>query len=124
METAEALNSGIEDVEDDDVEEYTYMGKTGAGTFESDSSLIRWIYDNKLKAYLILMMFGDRPVMYKISPDMMHRWKDYDSKGLYYNLNIRGNSQIEDPEHSCGCGPNPCEQIQVDQFNTRFNSIS
>ena len=70
------------------------------------------------------MMLGSTPVMYKVDPSMMREWNNSDSMGEYYNAYIRGNSTIEDPEHSCGCGPNPCEQGQVDRFNTRFVSIS
>jgi hypothetical protein len=63
-------------------------------------------------------------IMYKLDPTMMREWKDSESIGEYYNLKIRGNSQIEDDEIACGCNPNPCEQGQVDRFNTRFASIS
>jgi hypothetical protein len=82
------------------------------------------MYDNKLKAYLILMMLGSTPVMYKVNKDLMTTWKNSESMGEYYNAYIRGNTEIEDEDNSCGCGPNPCEQAQVDRFNTRFVSIS
>ena len=122
--TAESLGVDITDVEDDDVESYMEMGGTNKGELESSVGKIQWMYDNKLKAYLILMMLGNTPVMYKVNKELMTTWKDSESMGEYYNSYIRGNMDIEDPEHSCGCGPKPCEPEQVDRFNTRFVSIS
>jgi hypothetical protein len=122
--TAEALGVDITDVEDDDVENYMSMGGEAKGELESSVGLIQWLYDNKLKAYLILMILNDRPIMYKVSPEMMKDWKDSQSMGEYYNSYIRGNITIEDPNHSCGCGPNPCEQGQVDQYKAKYSSIS
>ncbi len=123
-ETAESLGVDITDVEDDDVENYMEMGGTAKGELESSVGPIQWMYDNKIKAYLILMMLSDTPVMYKLNTDQMKSWTNSESMGEYYNSFIRGNSEIEDPEHSCGCGPNPCEPEQVDRFNTKFVSIS
>ena len=122
-EVAESLGVDITDVEDDDVENYMSMGGN-KGILKSSSGIIQWIYDNTLKAYVILMVLEDKPIMYKLDPTMMKEWKDSESIGEYYNLKIRGNSQIEDDEIACGCNPNPCEQGQVDRFNTRFVSIS
>lgn len=122
--TAESLGVDITDVEDDDVENYMEMGGNNKGELESSVGPIQWLYDNKLKAYLILMLLGDTPVMYKLNTEQMKDWTDSESMGEYYNSYIRGNTEIEDPEHSCGCGPNPCEPEQVDRFNTRFVSIS
>jgi hypothetical protein len=121
--TAESLGVEITDVEDDDVENYMSVGGN-KGILESSSGIIQWIYDNTLKAYVILMVLEDKPIMYKLDPTMMREWKDSESIGEYYNLKIRGNSEIEDDEIACGCNPNPCEQGQVDRFNTRFASIS
>ena len=122
-EVAESLGVDITDVEDDDIENYMEMGGN-KGELESSVGLIKWMYDNKLKAYLILMMLGDTPVMYKADKGLMTDWKDSESMGEYYNAYIRGNEEIEDPDHSCGCGPNPCEPEQVDEFNRKFDSIS
>jgi len=122
--TAESLGVDITDVEDDDVENYMEMGGNNKGELESSVGPIQWLYDNKLKAYLILMLLGDTPVMYKLNTEQMKDWTDSESMGEYYNSYIRGNTGIEDPEHSCGCGPNPCEPEQVDIFTTKFDSIS
>jgi hypothetical protein len=130
METADALNIGIEDVQDDDVESVM----DGAGSkdeAESSIGIIQWFYDNKLKAYIVYIMLTDNSnpdkaptdVLYRISPEMMKEWSDSSSMGEYYNNNIRGNISLEDPNISCGCGPNPCEQGQIDQFNQKFNQI-
>ena len=121
---AESLGIAITDVEDDDVENWLEMGGKAKGVLESSVGIIQWIYDNTLKAYLILMILNDKPIMYRVEPDMMKEWKDSDSSGEYYNAYIRGNTDIEDPEHSCGCGPNPCDPQEVDRFNTKFVSIS
>jgi len=123
-EVAESLGVDITDVEDDDVENYMSMGGEAKGELESSVGLIQWLYDNKLKAYLILMILADTPVMYKVDPKMMKDWKDSESMGEYYNSYIRGNITIEDPNHSCGCGPNPCEPEQVDQYKAKYSSVS
>jgi len=124
--TAESLGLDITEVEDDDVENYMDMG--GAkGEIESSSGIIQWIYDNKLKAYIVLMMIEENALMYLIDNNMMKEWINSDSAGVYYNNNIRGNKQIESQGESsdvpCGCGPNPCEQGKIDQFNSRYSSI-
>jgi hypothetical protein len=128
-EVAESLGVDITDVEDDDVENYMSMGGN-KGELPSSVSKepIRWIYDNILKAYIIYMVLetskGPTDIMYKLSPEMMKDWKDSDSFGEYYNTFIKGNEDIEDQDYSCGCSPNPCEQGQIDQFNTKYESIS
>ncbi len=124
--TAESLDVGIEDIQDEDVENYLEMG--GAkGEIESSSGIIQWIYDNTLKAYIVLLMIEENALMYLIDNNMMKEWIDSDSAGSYYNENIRGNKDIESQGESsgvpCGCGPNPCDQAKVDQFNTRYSSI-
>jgi len=125
--TADSLGVDVTDIEDDDIESYMEMGGN-KGVMESSIGPIQWIYDNTEKAYIIYMVLetakGPRDIMYKLDPNMMKDWNNYDSTGEYYNKFIRGNESIEDPEHSCGCGPNPCEPQQVDRFNTRFVSIS
>ena len=123
-ETAESLGVDVTDIEDDDVENYMNMGGENKGELESSVGKIQWMYDNKLKAYLILMMLGDTPVMCKVDPSMMKEWDSSESMGEYYNAYIRGNEDIEDEDNSCGCGPNPCEQADVDEYNTIFDSIS
>ena len=126
LQVAESLGLDPQDVEDDDVENYMEMG--GAkGEIESSSGIIQWIYDNTLKAYIILLMIEENALMYLIDNNMMKEWIDSDSAGSYYNENIRGNEQIESQGESsgvpCGCGPNPCDQGKIDQFNTRYSSI-
>jgi len=106
----------------------------GAGSkdeAESSIGIIQWFYDNKLKAYIVYIMLTDNSnpdkaptdVLYRISPEMMKEWSDSSSMGEYYNNNIRGNISLEDPNISCGCGPNPCEQGQIDQFKSNFDQI-
>lgn len=127
-ETAEALGIDITDVEDDDVENFMSMGGTGKGELESSIGPIQWVYDNKLKAYVVLLMIEENALMYLIDNNMMKDWKASQSMGEYYNFNIRGNKDIESQGESsgvpCGCGPNPCEQAQVDQFKAKYSSVS
>jgi len=129
-EVAESLGVDITDVEDDDVENYMEMGRENKGSLESSIGPIQWIYDNKLKAYLILAYLtfeideDPKPVMYKLSPQMMKKWNNSKSFGEYWNANIRKNVEIEDDEWACGCNPNPCDPQKIDRFNTRFVSIS
>lgn len=131
METAEALGIGIEDVEDDDVENVM----DGAGSKGEDNSsigIIQWFYDNTLKAYIVYIALTDNSnpkknptdVLYRIPPDTMKEWMGSNSMGEYYNNNIRSNVSLEDPSISCGCGPNPCEPSQIDQFNTQYNRLN
>jgi len=124
--TAESLGVGIEEVEDDDVENYMEMGGN-KGEIESSSGIIQWIYDNTLKAYIVLLMVEENALMYLIDNNMMKEWINSDSAGIYYNNNIRGNKDIESQGESsgvpCGCGPNPCEQRKIDQFNNKYSSI-
>ena len=126
LQVAESLGLDPQDVEDDDVENYMEMGWAN-GEIESSSGIIQWIYDNKLKAYIVLMMIEENALMYLIDNNMMKEWINSDSAGGYYNDKIRGNKQIESQGESsdvpCGCGPNPCEQGKIDQFNSRYNSI-
>ncbi len=124
-----AASLGVEpgDVEDDDVENYLSMGGN-KGVIESSIGPIQWVYDNTEKAYLIYMVLETakepRDIMYRVDPEIMKDWKDSRSKGEYYNQFIKGNTDIEDPNISCGCGPNPCEPQQIDSFKNKFASIS
>jgi polyhydroxyalkanoate synthesis regulator phasin len=123
---AESLGLGITDIEDDDIENYMEMGGN-KGKIESSSGIIQWIYDNTLKAYIVLLMVEENALMYLIDNDMMKEWINSDSAGEYYNENIRSNEQIESQGEPygvpCGCGPNPCEQGKIDQFNNKYSSI-
>jgi hypothetical protein len=125
--TAESLGIGIEEVEDDDVENYMSMGGN-KGNLDSSVGPIQWIYDNKLKAYIVYLVLetakGPRDIIYKLNRDMMKQWKDSSSFGEHYNNIIKGNKDIEDPSISCGCGPNPCEPGQIDQFKNKYASLS
>jgi hypothetical protein len=127
-ETAESLGVDITDVDDDDVENYMEMGGMNKGELNSSVGLIQWIYDNKLKAYIVYMSLqglkcGTGEVMYKLTPEQMKDWNSQDSMGEYYNNNVR--SQIEeDPAVSCGCCENLCEPQQIDTFKQRYSSIS
>ena len=126
-EVAESLGVEPGDVNDDDVENYLSMGGN-KGVMESSIGPIQWIYDNTLKAYIIYLVLetakGPRDIIYRLDRDMMKQWKDSSSIGEHYNNIIRGNESIEDPRTSCGCGPNPCEPGQIDQFKNKYASLS
>ena len=128
--TADKLDTDIENIGDDDVENVLY----GAGNKkESESSIgnIQWVYDRELKAYIVYIALTNNSnpkleptdVLYRIEPDLMKEWSESSSMGEFYNINIRSNKSLEDPAISCGCGPNPCEQGQIDQFNTKYNNL-
>lgn len=125
-EVAESLGVDITDVEDDDVENYMEMGGN-KGEMESSIGPIQWIYDNTLKAYIVYLVLetakGPRDIIYRLDRDMMKQWKDSSSIGEHYNNIIRGNEDIEEPP-ACGCGPNPCEPGQIDQFKNKYASLS
>ena len=130
MDTAEKLNVGIEDVQDDDVE-YVLNGAGSKKESESSIGNIQWVYDRELKAYIVYIALTNNSnpkleptdVLYRIEPDLMKEWSESSSMGEFYNINIRSNKSLEDPAISCGCGPNPCEQGQIDQFNTKYNNL-
>jgi hypothetical protein len=126
-EVAESNGVDITDVDDDDIENYMEMGGN-KGEMESSIGPIQWIYDNTLKAYIVYLVLetakGPRDILYRLDRDMMKDWKDSSSIGEHYNNIIRGNESIENPETSCGCGPNPCEPGQIDQFKNKYASLS
>jgi hypothetical protein len=127
-ETAEALGIDITDVEDDDVENFMSMGGTGKGELESSIGPIQWIYDNKLKAFIVYIALSDMTcgtgeVLYKLDKDQMMNWKNSDSMGEYYNDNVRSNID-EDPNVSCGCCDNLCDPQDIADFQEKYSSIS
>jgi len=120
--TAESLGLDITDVEDDDVENYMEMGGINKGELESSVGPIQWLYDNKDKAYMVYLMLGDTPVIYReLKLEQVQDWTNSESMGEYYNDNIRG--QIDDSQ-GCGCNDDPCTQEDIDTFTTKFDSIS
>jgi hypothetical protein len=125
-EVAESLGVEPGDVDDDDVENYLSMGGN-KGEMQSSIGPIQWIYDNTLKAYIVYLVLetakGPRDIIYRLDRDMMKQWKDSSSIGEHYNNIIRGNKNIEEPP-ACGCGPNPCEPGQIDQFKNKYASLS
>ena len=131
--TAESLGIGIEEVEDDDVENYMSMGGN-KGEMKSSAGPIQWIYDNKAKAYIVYMVVrtkNDQPrdIIYNIEPDVMKEWIDSKSMGEHWNNSIRSNKDIEDKASSSdfpigGCNDNLLDPSTVSRFNTRFVAIS
>ena len=131
--TAESLAVGIEEIEDDDVENYMEMGGIAKGELESSVGPIQWLYDNKAKAYIVYMVLtlNDRPrdIIYNIEPSIMKEWTDSESMGEYWNQYIRSNASIEESASSSdfpigGCNDNLLDPSTVRRFNTRFVAIS
>jgi hypothetical protein len=131
-EVAESLGVEPGDVDDDDVENYLSMGGN-KGELESSVGPIQWIYDNKDKTYVVYMivttMGKQRDIIYNIDPNIMKDWRDSQSMGEYWNMNIRSNEAIENKARSKdfpigGCKPNPVDPQVVDRFSTRFAAIS
>jgi predicted AlkP superfamily phosphohydrolase/phosphomutase len=118
MSTAEALELGIEDISDDDVEEYLSTG----GTEELDTSMGNAIFkwDNVAKAYILYIALEGGIQQYKnITRNMILAMKSADSIGSYYNDNLRKNDSYE----GCGCKANPCEDADLAQIPSKFRSL-
>jgi hypothetical protein len=128
MTTAEALNAGIEDIDDDDVENYMSMGGEAKGELESSVGLIQWLYDNKLKVFIVyLLLDGNKRMLYSLNKDQMNDWKDSDSMGEYYNMYIRSNPELEQDDLNdiaCGCQENLCDPEDIASFKAKYDSIS
>lgn len=121
-ETAESLGVDIDEVDDDDVENYMAMGRVNKGDLQSSIGPIQWVYDNKLKAYSVYLILQDTPVIYwGLELEQMQDWVDSESMGEYYNDNIR--DEIDDSQ-GCGCKDDPCTQEEIDTFTTMYDSIS
>jgi len=118
MATAEALDIGIEDVADDDVEEFLSTGGAEEMTTSMGNAIFKW--DNIAKAYVIYFALEGGIQQYKNVPrDMIIAMKSAESIGQYYNDNLRGNESYE----GCGCKPNPCEDTDLAQIPSRFRSL-
>ncbi len=126
--TAEALGVDITDVEDYDVENYMSMGGEAKGELESSVGLIQWLYDNKLKVFIVyLLLDGNKPMLYSLNKDQMSDWKDSDSMGEYYNMYIRSNPELEQDDINdiaCGCQENLCDPEDIASFKAKYDSIS
>jgi len=123
MLTAEALEMGIEDVSDDDVEEYLSTGGQDEIVTSMGNVFFKW--DNIAKAY-VLYMFLDMgqdskcngiQVYNNITRDMILQMKS-SSFGEYYNENLRKNTSYE----GCGCEDNCCEDADLDNAPQEFKS--
>ena len=88
MKTAEDLNVGIEDVEDDDVEMVMELGGV-KGEIESSLGKVFYWYNIALGTYLLTTE--------------LQEIRSSESFGEYFNKNIRANSKYSDKEGSCGC---------------------
>lgn len=117
MATAEALDMGIEDVSDDDVEEFLSTG----GADEIDTSMGKAIFkwDKATATYILFIIFDNNISMYKgLSRDQVIQMKNADSFGSLYNDTLRENESYE----LCGCNPNPCSQEELDRIPSKFRS--
>lgn len=128
LETAEALGVGPCDIDEGDVEAYLDMGRELKGELESSVGLIQWLYDNKLKIFIVyLLLDGNKPMLYSLNKDQMNDWKKSDSMGEYYNMYIRSNVELEQDDINdiaCGCTDNPCKQENIASFKAKYSSIS
>lgn len=112
---AEAMGIGVEDVEDDDVENlqdiWDIGGSRGSLYSEIDSSIGKvypW-YDHVLKSLMVLIIFENgNPANYPISKSDLVEMSNADSFGKYYSENMRNNASYSDKPGSWGCiGDNP-----------------
>lgn len=131
VEWSDILGIEPEGLEEDDFNNLQLVGDA-KNEYDSEIGIIQWVYDNSLKAFLVYMALTNnsdiqaepQEVLYKLPPDMMAEWQESDSKGLYYNTRIRGNTSIEDPNVACGCTPNPCTQGELGEFRSKYNRVS
>ena len=115
LESAEALGIGIEDVEDDDVENLNLIWDLGGSrgktysTIESSIGKVHPWYDPILKSLMILIIFDlGNPANYPVSSDELNRITGSGSFGKYYSENIRNNEAYSDMPGAWGCiGPDP-----------------
>jgi hypothetical protein len=103
MKTAEDLNVGIEDVEDDDVEMVMELGGV-KGEIESSLGKVFYWYNIVLGTYILTTVFDEgNPAQYPLTVSELKEIRKAESFGTYFNKNIRANSAYSDKEGSCGC---------------------
>jgi hypothetical protein len=103
MTTAEDLNSGIEDVEDDDVEMVMELGGV-KGEIESSLGKVFYWYNIALGTFILTTIFDEgNPANYPVSTNELKTIKSSQSFGEYFNKNIRANSLYSDKPGACGC---------------------
>ena len=115
MMTAEALEIGICDVTEDDVENLNLIWDLGGSrgksysTIESSIGKVHPWYDPILKSLMILIIFDvGNPANYPVSSDELNRITGSGSFGKYYSENIRNNEAYSDIPGAWGCiGPDP-----------------
>lgn len=118
MATAEALDMGIEDVTDDDVEEYLSTGGSDEIETSMGNAIFKW--DNVAKAYVLYIALDGGIQQYKNIPrDMIQDMKSADSFGSYYNDNLRNNDSYE----GCGCKANPCDEADLAQIPSKYKEL-
>jgi hypothetical protein len=138
MKTAEDLNVGIEDVEDDDVEMVMELGGV-KGEIESSLGKVFYWYNIALGTYLLTTVFDKgNPAQYPVSVSELQEIRSSESFGEYFNKNIRANPEYSDKPGACGCiGDDPdkpkrlCTSedfanmpLELREYVSRFVSIS
>lgn len=112
METAEALGLGIEDVEDDDVDNLNEIqnigGEPGNSYVEIDTSLGKAFIYYALGQYYLLVAFDEgNPANYPIDKSEVSLISSASSFGAYFNQNMRNSEEYSDMPGAWGCiGPN------------------
>ena len=125
MATAEALDMGIEDVTDDDVEEFLSTGGSEQIETSMGNAVFKW--DNISKTYILYLALEpgqnskcDGKQVYKnITRDMIQDMKSADSFGSFYNDKLRGNTSIE----GCGCADNCCDDADFAEMPSKFRPL-
>jgi len=103
MKTAEDLNAGIEDIEDDDVENVMSAGEA-KGEIQSSLGKVFYWYNLALGTYILTTVFDKgNPAQYPISVSELEEIRSSDSFGEYFNKKIRANSEYSDKDGACGC---------------------
>ena len=111
---AEDLGLNVQDISDDDVEAINEAGST-KGTIDTSMGIVKYIYNNQMKAYSILLLVDGNDLVYNnLDPNMMNEMINADSFGTYYNDTLRGNESYE----GCGCKANVCEPTDLAIFSS------
>ncbi len=129
MMTAEALEVGLCDVTEDDVENLNLIwdmggsrGKTYSAIESSIGKVYPW-YDPILKSLMILIIFNEgNPANYPVSREDLNQIYSSASFGKYYGEYMRNNPAYSDIPGAWGCiGPDPDSPKRLMSSEDRAN---
>lgn len=122
----EALDVGIEDVVEEDVEIIADSGGEAVGEIDSSIGTVIYKYDIATKLFILYVLFeGNISKYVNIPPTVLNELKSYG--GEYFNKNIRVGKEIvgqePSPYEGCGCGPNPCTPDDLSDAPKKYKEM-